>query len=269
MASKKKASPSKQPTAATKKPVAQKTAPAKQKPASKPAPSKKNRAAKPTAPSTKRTAAPKPAPAKKTAPAKEPAPKGAATSSDVASSIARILAWLTANAPAAIRDLGGPARASDIAAVEKALGSPLPADLLTLWRLHDGGLSIFEYEGFGPERALERRQGLEALRKKGTFDRHEIFDPSSKRTKPVKWHQGWLPIAQDGGGNLYCIDLAPGPAGVVGQVIRWENRGGPGAGDSLTLGRVLARYAEVLPQFVYDESSGTFDGPWIDLLAKK
>lgn len=66
---------------------------------------------------------------------------------------------------------------------------------------------------------------------------------------------------------MHCVDLDPGPAGVFGQVLRWENRGGAGAGASLTLGRVLDRYAKVLPKFVYDVYSGTFDGPWIDLLA--
>jgi cell wall assembly regulator SMI1 len=33
------------------------------------------------------------------------------------------------------------------------------------------------------------------------------------------WHPGWLPIAVDGGGNHYGIDLSPAPGGRVGQVI--------------------------------------------------
>jgi cell wall assembly regulator SMI1 len=33
------------------------------------------------------------------------------------------------------------------------------------------------------------------------------------------WNERWLPFARDGRGGVVCVDLAPAPAGVVGQVI--------------------------------------------------
>jgi cell wall assembly regulator SMI1 len=89
------------------------------------------------------------------------------------------------------------------------------------------------------------------------------------RIEPVKWHTGWIPIAEDGCGNLYCVDLAPGPAGRVGQVIKWENAGGPFASSSTDLAELLERYATALEsgRHRYESDSGTYDGPFVDLLA--
>ena len=39
------------------------------------------------------------------------------------------------------------------------------------------------------------------------------------KVKREYWIPGWLPFAQDGGGNALAFDLAPEPAGIVGQII--------------------------------------------------
>lgn len=66
-----------------------------------------------------------------------------------------------------------------------------------------------------------------------------------------------------------AMDLEPGPAGHVGQVIRWEARGSPFAASSVSLADLLGRYARALAsgRFAHDPESGTFDGPFLDLLA--
>ena len=33
------------------------------------------------------------------------------------------------------------------------------------------------------------------------------------------WNPGWVPFADNGMGDLFCVDLAPTPAGTAGQVI--------------------------------------------------
>ena len=187
----------------------------------------------------------------------------------VAAAVERIVDWLRRRAPAAIAGLRPPA--SDLGPVEAALGRPLPADLAALWRLHDGGLPIFEYAGLGCAEALRRRAGLEQLRAAGAFAGHEVFEQAAPRIQPTKWHPAWIPLAEDGCGNLYCVDLEPGPAGHVGQVIRWETRGGPFAAGSVSLAELLGRYARALAggRFTYDPDSGTFDGPYLDLLAPR
>ncbi|HXV91932.1 MAG TPA: SMI1/KNR4 family protein, partial [Pseudonocardia sp.] len=76
------------------------------------------------------------------------------------------------------------------------------------------------------------------------------------------WNPGWVPFAEDGGGNLYCVDLAPGERGVRGQVIRWEIHGGPCGPVAASFAEYLLGYRDDLTggRYVYDPDSGTFDG---------
>ncbi|WP_342662506.1 SMI1/KNR4 family protein [Deinococcus apachensis] len=37
--------------------------------------------------------------------------------------------------------------------------------------------------------------------------------------RPVTFSPAWFPFASDGGGNGLAVDLNPGPAGTLGQVI--------------------------------------------------
>jgi hypothetical protein len=54
--------------------------------------------------------------------------------------------------------------------------------------------------------------------------------------------------------------------GVVGQVIRWEMRGGAFAASSVVLAELLERYAAALAGGEFKCEDGMFDGPYIDLL---
>jgi len=138
----------------------------------------------------------------------------------------RIAAWFKEHVPEVTERLRKPAKSTALAALAKVLDRPLPPELVAMWLVHDG-LPIFEYAGLGAADAKRRYVELEKLRKKGISANHEVFEQNAPRIQPVKWHSGWIPLAQDGCGNLYCLDLAPGPAGIVGQVIRWEMAGGP------------------------------------------
>lgn len=40
----------------------------------------------------------------------------------------------------------------------------------------------------------------------------------------VLWHPNWLPFMQHGSGPQYCIDLAPGPHGRMGQILLYNDR---------------------------------------------
>lgn len=209
-------------------------------------------------------AAPRKAAASKVAPAvsdsERPARVDAATR--------RVSAWLQQHAPA--EQLRPPVTEGDLQALAKALGQPVPADLQAMWRVHDG-LPIFEYAGLGAAAARSRRAGLEMLRERGTFAEHEVFEQALPRIAAVKWHTGWIPIAEDGCGNLYCMDLAPGPVGRIGQIIKWDVAGGPFATSSTDLAELLERLATALAsgKFKYEVESGTYAGPFIDLLAAR
>jgi len=214
-------------------------------------------------------ATPRTKPAASNAATKSPARLEADLPTRVEAATRRIAAWFQQHVPEEAARLRSPANRKALDALAKALGQPLPPELVAMWQVQDG-LPIFEYEGLGASEAKQRRAGLEKLRKKGTFTNHEVFEQSAPRIQAVKWHAGWIPIAEDGCGNLYCLDLAPGPAGQVGQVIRWEVAGGPFAGSSIDLAKFLERYATALEsgRFKYHVDSGTYDGPFIDLLAR-
>ncbi|WP_432833580.1 ankyrin repeat domain-containing protein [Dactylosporangium sp. CA-092794] len=145
-----------------------------------------------------------------------------------------IAAWLAAHDESAASDLAEARGATDpaeIEAAETALGARLPAAFRAYLRLFGGtdGLDIAEYDGLPLRGALRSRQSLERLRTAGTFtDRApKELSPDNGRVRFTWWHPGWLPFAEDGGGNLYCIDLAPAEHGTPGQVIAWEVHAGP------------------------------------------
>ena len=226
-------------------------------------------ASKPAAKSSTKLASTQPAksPSKSAGRGRGPAPaRDGDAGPRTTAAAARVIAWLQRHAELPTPPAG--ASAARLAAFERTLGASLPPDLAAWWGMHDGGVPIFEYAGLDCAGSARRRQGLEKLRRAGTFDDHELFEQSEPRIAAVKWHTGWIPLAEDGCGNLYCVDLAPGLAGRVGQVLRWEVRGGGFAASSVGLATLLERYADALEsgRFVYQPDSGTFYGPFLDLL---
>lgn len=148
--------------------------------------------------------------------------------------VSEITEWLAEHAPRTHESLlkaRGAADSAQVARLETEVGVRLPAEFRAYLRLFggSGGLDYYEYDGLSVERMLHRWSGLMDLHEKGTFDGREPheLDPANEYVRCVWWHPGWVPFAEDGGGNLYCVDLAPAEEGRCGQVIQWEIRGGP------------------------------------------
>ncbi|QRN97642.1 ankyrin repeat domain-containing protein [Archangium violaceum] len=151
-----------------------------------------------------------------------------------------------------------------LAALERALGTGLPPDLRAFLLRFGGGGShppgdagVFEYSGMSVDLILSEWKGLAKLRKQGVFEKatpHEL--PKSDQTLQwTWWHPGWVPFARDSGGNLYCVDLAPGPEGTRGQVFKWESHDGPLPPIRESLQEFFEWYLEQL-----EEGRFTFDG---------
>jgi cell wall assembly regulator SMI1 len=172
-------------------------------------------------------------------------------------------AWCEAQGSPSMLDLEPPAAPQALAMLDKLAKEvgEIPPELRELFSLHDGGISFFEYSQMSIERMIERRKGLEELRKDGTFDTHEVFPSDAKIVRRVKWHEKWLPLFEDGGGNLYFMDLAPDKNGRHGQIGKWERAGGPGANLSLLLGEFLEKYVLLLEagKLKFDDSFGIAD----------
>ncbi|WP_395840024.1 ankyrin repeat domain-containing protein [Archangium violaceum] len=152
----------------------------------------------------------------------------------------------------------------ELAALEEALGTGLPPDFRAfLLRFGGGGLhppgdaGVFEYSGMTVDLILSQWKGLAELRKQGAFEKatpHELPE-SDQALQWTWWHPGWVPFARDSGGNLYCVDLAPGSEGTRGQVFKWESHDGPLSPIRESLQEFFEWYLEQL-----EEGRFTFGG---------
>ena len=147
------------------------------------------------------------------------------------------------------------ASAPAIEAFEKTLGHPLPADFRELLLLSTtehplhGGYVCSPLDGIIADWHM-----MKSLLDAGTFDDGRVgaTEPAgnwdSGKLAKVWWHAGWVPFAVDGCGNMVCVDLAPGPKGVVGQLVKMEVQDGQGpfASDFASVEQLLAHHLELV-----------------------
>jgi cell wall assembly regulator SMI1 len=145
----------------------------------------------------------------------------------------RIETWLGENAPSVRKSLRPPAKDAAIDKLHARLGLMLPADFAESVRLHDGQKSDAEHGLFplsedvlGAMPSFRLLTLTEIAREwammKGLHDGGEFTGRKSDPQRGIRadwWNPGWVPIADDGGGDYFCLDLAPGKGGTAGQVI--------------------------------------------------
>jgi cell wall assembly regulator SMI1 len=178
-----------------------------------------------------------------------------------------IAGWLAANATVAARRLEAARGGADpgvVAELEAKLGERLPVDVQAYLRLFggDSGLDVFEYSGLGAQAMLATWASRETMRDEGVYgDAVPVhIEPDDGLVRFSYCHPGWLPLNEDGAGNLHCIDLAPADNGVHGQIIAWEMQGGPCNPRAPSLEDYLRNYRDALVsnRYRYDEDSGTY-----------
>ncbi|MCY0986488.1 ankyrin repeat domain-containing protein [Nannocystis sp. ILAH1] len=248
-----------------------KTAKAKSS-ASKTAFSKKAAAKKATAKAAKKTAAKKTAAkktaAKKTAAKKSTAKKTAAKKtpglSDHVATLRDIMAdhwqfvdnWFAENDTENFRP--EPPRAPKDASAAQARWEEEYGEAFedTLKAHFAGGLghpsrSFMEYTLLDLPLAYDRWTGLNELVDEGAFKKAKprALDKDAGSIRFVWWSRGFIPIAEDGGGNLMCADLDPGPNGARGQIVKWEKTEGP-----------LGPLAENIAAYLVDYRNSLQDG---------
>jgi cell wall assembly regulator SMI1 len=130
--------------------------------------------------------------------------------------------WLKAHAPDAFAVLDKPASDKQIKSAEAAMKVTLPAEVRASYRRHNGqgnkGGAVA-----APWALLSLKSMLWNWRlQKQLLDGGAFAGAAARAIGPVRadwWNKKWIPIADNGGGDLQCIDLDPGPRGKVGQVI--------------------------------------------------
>jgi cell wall assembly regulator SMI1 len=121
----------------------------------------------------------------------------------------------------------------EVAACERRLGVPLPDELKALYRVASGrpddwgtfddGVRLWESL---PNEFLFTLDSLyvadPATRGFGNWDlqaQEAVITPPGARVQGLVGSPGWIVFAHDGSGEMTAVDLTPGPAGHVGQVI--------------------------------------------------
>ncbi len=159
----------------------------------------------------------------------------------------RIEEWHRKHAPKDLKGLNPGATRTELRALEKAIQRPLPEDLRASLSVHNGQ-PLDNRLLFGQLRLLNCTEiaechsgytGMYLGRESAADELFHRFYPSDAIAHDV-FNSGWVPIAQEEAcGNYLALDLAPGPAGTVGQIIEFGR-------DILTKGVVASSWGEYL-----------------------
>jgi cell wall assembly regulator SMI1 len=138
---------------------------------------------------------------------------------DLPELLARLDAWVAREVPLHHATLRPGVTDAALDAFEARQGVTLPPTLRALYRWHDGG-DLFGLEFLSLEHLEFNRVAWAELAADRMTDLDEnVVSHPPGAIRPLYATGDWLPFLHDGGGNHVALDLNPGPAGRVGQVI--------------------------------------------------
>ncbi len=181
-----------------------------------------------------------------------------AGAADVSKLWEEIVVLLQKLAPKRASELRPGASPQALDQIEKRLGQPLPDDYRASLAIHDGNASLSEFTYLGVDAAGEIRDAMNEEASLGSFEGLKIDAPEADTLKPLWWHQGLVPFAQDSGGALLCVDLDPGPNGKKGQVVLFERGLGPAPTAFQGFADWLAHYRDALQAGRFKKSAGGY-----------
>lgn len=187
----------------------------------------------------------------------------------------RIEAWLKAHAQDVFQSLKPPARLPSVKKLETDLGVTLPSDFAASVARHNGqsddaesGLFPHSDDVLGPEPAWR----LLSLKEIKSFwgmmkELAEAGDFVGQTTDPGPgvrsdwWCSGWVPFADNGGGDAICLDMTPATGGRTGQVILFLHAGPDRPVLAGSFEELLTRLADGLEsgRYVCDPDEGLIE----------
>jgi cell wall assembly regulator SMI1 len=121
-----------------------------------------------------------------------------------------------------------PASRGDLTALEDALGRKLPPALAASLRVHDGMTDredLVDYVSLCPAARIASWWRLQSDYQREWQAGGDGVSRTHKVKNDARWRAGWIPFAEDLGGDLMVTDLDPAAAGTRGQVFQWYNYG--------------------------------------------
>ena len=138
---------------------------------------------------------------------------------DLPELLARLDAWVAREVPRHHATLRPGVTDAALDAFEARQGVTLPPTLRALYRWHDGG-ALFGLEFLSLERLASDRDLYAEVAADRMTDLDEVVVSHPPGAIRLLYATGdWLPFLHDGGGNHVALDMHPGPAGRVGQVV--------------------------------------------------
>lgn len=152
-------------------------------------------------------------------------------SKDVVATVKQIWAdietWYKKNAPNRFEDLLPGAKEEEISQFESRISLFLPEDYRASLKIHNGEVYVHSYNYLNLDGVLNSWSNITHLSEQGVFADHEILEQGSGVIQNTWWDSGWIPFAEDSGGNMICLDLNPADDGVVGQILYMDIQEGP------------------------------------------
>jgi cell wall assembly regulator SMI1 len=180
--------------------------------------------------------------------------------------------WLSSHAPPIRKSLRPPADEAKVEKLQAKLGLALPADFVESVRVHDGQKSDAEFGLFpgppdelGPVPSYRLMSlpeiGREWAMMKGLHAMGEFEGRKPKAARGIQnvwWNLGWVPIAANGGGDYFCLDLDPAKGGTTGQVILFGHEGTDQQRVAKSLAEWLGKLARAFEsgKYTLDEEDG-------------
>lgn len=152
----------------------------------------------------------------------------------------RLEAFMAAHAGSSVR-LNPPASETQLMVAEAAMGITLPEEIREAYRRHNGvsrlrlhaipagvpqGPYLFLpfYDWVDLDRMVEIWKMMciiDAQMKNSGAWEDVVFDDlePGRRIRPVDWERRWIPLGSNDTSVFIYVDLAPGPAGVAGQLV--------------------------------------------------